>query len=196
VHNTGVDGSDVVQPIGSPTSFWTLLSEPAGASEAIGSTPFRFNAGYYADNSVSGWVSPTAGGSAGVNGFYVYQMIVDLTGFDPNTAVITGTFGTDNDGSISVNGNPPAATACFACFSSPTGFTLNSGFVAGLNSIQLAMDNGGDPSAFRVEFARATADVATSGVPEPGSFPLIVGGLSALALLRRKFRRQTEKVTA
>ena len=186
VHNTGVNGSNVVQPIGSPTSFWTLLSEPAGASETLGSTPFRyFNGAYYADNSVSGWVSPTASGNAGVAGNYVYQLMVDLTGFDPASAVITGTFGTDNNGSIALNGNPASATTCFACFSAPTSFSLT-GFTAGLNSIRLTVNNGGDPTAFRVEFASATANPGPTGVPEPGSLVLIGCGLLALSLVRRR----------
>lgn len=186
VHNTGVNASDVVQPIGSPTNFWTLLSEPAGATETLGSTPFRyFNGAYYADNSASGWVSPTASGNAGVGGNYVYQLMVDLTGFDPASAIITGTFGTDNNGSIALNGNPASATTCFACFGSPTSFSL-SGFGPGLNSIRVTVNNGGDPTAFRVEFTSATAVPVTTGVPEPGPLMLIGGGLIALSLLGRK----------
>lgn len=186
VHNTGVNGSGVVQPIGSSTSFWTLLSEPAGASETLGSTPFRyFNGAYYADNSVSGWVSPTASGNAGVGGKYVYQLMVDLTGFDPASAIITGTFGTDNDGSIAVNGNSASATTCFACFSAPTSFSLT-GFTAGLNSIRVTVNNGGDPTAFRVEFGSATANPGPTGVPEPAPLVLIGAGLIALSLIRRR----------
>ncbi len=189
VHNTGVNGSDVVQAIGAATNFWTLFSEPVGASEAIGSTPFRFIVGgsYYPDNALSGWVSPGSNGFAGVSGNYVYQLMVDLTGFDPATAVITGTFGTDNDGAISLNGNAAVATTGFAGFGAATGFTLNSGFVSGQNFIRVTMDNGGDPTAFRVEFSSATANpVSQSGVPEPGTLGLLGFGVTALVLIRRR----------
>jgi len=92
VHNTGVNGSDVVQAIGAATSFWTLLSELVSASETRGGTPFRyFNGAYYADNAVSGWVSPTASGNAGAGGNYVYELAVDLTGFNLATVSISGT---------------------------------------------------------------------------------------------------------
>lgn len=167
-----LSAADVVQPIGSATSFWTLQSEPAGATETIGGTPFRyFNGAYYPDNSLSGWVSPTASGNAGVGGNYVYQLTVDLTGLNPATAVITGTFGTDNDGSISLNGNAAVATTCFACFGAATSFTFNSGFVAGQNFIRVTVNNGGDPTAFRVEFSTATSGASPITVHNTGTSP-------------------------
>ena len=191
VHNTGVNASDVLQPIGAGTSFWTLFSEPLGASEAIGSTPFRyFNGAYFADSSVSGWVSPGSDGNAGVGGNYVYQMSVDLTGFNLATVVISGGFGTDNDGDISLNGGLPVATTGNADFlSGPTPFTFNSGFVSGVNFIRVRVDNNGDPTAFRVEFSTATATPGVAaGVPEPGTWGLMSLGAIALAFVRRRSR--------
>jgi len=200
--------ADVLQPIGAATSFWTLVSEPAGATETIGSTPFRyFNGAYYPDNSISGWVSPTASGNAGAAGNYVYQLTVDLTGFNPATAVISGTFGTDNDGSISLNGNAPVATTCFGCFGAATAFTFNSGFVAGQNLIKVTVNNGGDPTAFRVEFSTATASgsnltvhntgtapatpTAPAPTPIPPSILLTLTGLASIGLYQgaRRLRR-------
>jgi hypothetical protein len=193
VHNTGVDGSDVLVAAGAPTAFWTLLSEPGGASEAIGSNPYRYyNGAYAADDGVSAWVAPTASGNAGVGGFYVYQLLVDLTGFDPSTVVVTGLFGTDNDGFIDVNGGPAAASQGFAGFGSLTSFTLNSGFVAGVNSIQIAVDNGGDPTAIRAEFLRADATPTNgSPVPEPASMLLLGTGLIGGVRRWRQRRQQT-----
>jgi PEP-CTERM motif-containing protein len=190
LHNTGVNASDVVQSIGSVTSFWTLTAEPAGASEAIGSNPFRyFNGSYYVDNSVSGWVSPANGGNAGVGGFYTYSFTFDLTGFNAATAVITGTYGTDNDGSILLNGNTIATTA-FGAFGSATAFTMNSGFLSGLNTISVRVDNGGDPTAFRVEFTSGTVNVGGS-VPEPSTLLLMMGGLAVIGLCRTRFSKPT-----
>jgi hypothetical protein len=198
LHNTGVNSSGVVLPDGSLTSFWTLSSEPIGATEALGGNPFSYyNIAYYANNSVSGWVSPLATGNAGMGGFYTYQLNFDLTGYDPTTALITGLFGVDNDGAILLNGHTVATTG-FADFATPAAFTMNTGFVAGLNTISVRMDNGGDPSAFRVEFSSSSAtpthtvsvtDDIGSAVPEPGSGVLLTSGLAAVLLFRNRIRQ-------
>ena len=125
VHNTGVNNLDVVQAQGSPTSFWLLDSQPAGAGYVLGSTPFKYQCCYYADNALSGWVSTGFNGNSGVNGIYVYRMTFDLTGLNPATALISGTFGTDNSGTMSLNGNAPVATTGLANFSGPTAFSMN-----------------------------------------------------------------------
>jgi len=190
VHNTGVNASDVVQGIGATTSFWTLSAKPAGATETLGSNPFRFfHPAYYADNALSGWVSPGSDGNAGVGGIYTYQLLIDLTGLNPATASITGLFGTDNDGAIFLNGVSKATTG-FGDFGAPTAFTMNSGFIAGVNTITVQMNNGGDPTAFRVQFTSATANPGTSSVPEPSTFLLIIGGMVVAGLFRKRVQAQ------
>jgi hypothetical protein len=186
VHNTGVDGSDALVLAGSPTAFWTLQSAPGGASQAPGSAPFRyFNGAYVADTATSAWVSPSAGGFAGTGGVYVYQLLVDLTGFDASTAVIAGQFATDNDGFIRLNGGSNAATTSFGGFGSFTNFLVNSGFLPGLNTVEVGVNNGGDPTAFHVLFTQATAD-EVSAVPEPSSLALVAASLLLIgATLRR-----------
>ncbi len=186
VHNTGVNGTDTVQPIGSTTAFWSLAGQPAGAGYTLGSNPFRYyNGAYYADNSVSGWVSPGANGSAGATGNYTYQLTFNLAGLDPNSALISGTFGTDNSGAIWLNGNSPVSTTGSAAFGSPTNFTFNSGFLPGLNTISVRVNNEGDPTAFRVEFTNASAN-PLSAVPEPSSIVLGLSGLALVAIARLK----------
>lgn len=184
VHNTGVNGSDSLVAAGAQVSFWTLASEPAGASEAIGGNPFRYhNGAYFADTATAAWVAPTASGNAGVGGNYTYALTFDLTGLDPTSASISGIFGTDNNGSISLNGNAPVATTSFGGFGSTTAFSFTSGFVAGLNTIDVTTNNGGDPTAFFVQFNSAAA--STSGVPEPSTMLMVGLGLIAFASIRR-----------
>jgi hypothetical protein len=66
-----------------------------------------------ASNYWSAWPAPSSGGKWLCNvdnwneptGQYVYTTTFDLTGFDPSTAVLTGTWTCDNDGSICLNGH-------------------------------------------------------------------------------------------
>jgi hypothetical protein len=186
LHNTGVNSSDVLVASGAQASFWSLSAEPSGASEAIGSLPFRFRAGsYFADTTSAAWVSPNANGTAGAGGFYTYDLVFNLAGLNPATASISGTFGTDNDGSISLNSNAPVATQTFAGFGTPTAFAFTSGFVAGPNTIHVRVDNGGDPTAFFVQLS-GTASVIDGTVPEPGTVALTCVGLLGLLLVRRR----------
>lgn len=180
VHNTGVNGSDVVVALGAQASFWTLSAKPAGAAEALGSNPFRFHHPLYsADTSTAAWVSPGSDGNAGPIGTYTYDLVIDLSGLDPNTASVTGVFSTDNSGAIYLNGHAPVATTGSGSFGSTTAFTINSGFVPGLNTIHVDVSNEGDPTAFFVSFSSATAVSSTANnVPA-----LALPALAALALL-------------
>jgi hypothetical protein len=182
LHNTGVNASNVLVAPGAQASFWTLSARPVGAVEAIGSLPFRFNCCYFPDTATAAWVSPQASGSAGVAGIYTYDLVVDLTGLDPASASISGTFGTDNSGSISLNGNAPVATTGSGDFGAPTAFTINSGFVAGLNTIRVQVNNEGDPTAFFVSFTNATANAVAAPIPTASWQGLILLALVLAAL--------------
>jgi hypothetical protein len=189
VHNTGVDSTDALVAPGGEADFWTLLSAPAGATEAVGSSTYRFNCCYVADSLDSAWVAPAPSGNASVNGIYVYELLVDLTGFDLSSVNITGMFSTDNDGFIRVNDGASAATTGFADFGSLHAFTLNAGFIAGMNSIQVGVNNGGNPTAFRVEFSDATGRLTDATVvPEPASLLLFGSGIAGVIARRRRQR--------
>jgi hypothetical protein len=158
VHNTGVDALDALVGYGQTAAFWQLLAAPSGATEVLGSSPAAFDHPAYAPNTTtSQWVAHN-NGNVSVTGIYTYALTIDLTGLDHTTAVISGLFATDNEGFISVNGGPAAATTGYEDFAALTAFTLNSGFIAGLNTIQLSVNNAGNPTAFHVNFTSATAN--------------------------------------
>ena len=124
-------------------------------------------------------------------GTYVYRLPVDLTGIDPTTVVIAGQFATDNDGFIRVNGGANAATTAFAGFGSMTNFTLNSGFINGVNSIEVGVNNGGNPTSIHVLFTQATGTPIT-GVPAmPNRLVLVLALIlasTAVFALRQRAR--------
>ena len=64
-----------------------------------------------------------------------------------------------------MNGNPPVVITGSGDFGAPTPFAINSGFVAGVNTIHVQVNNGGDPTAFFVSFTTATATALVKPVP-------------------------------
>jgi hypothetical protein len=188
VHNTGVNSSDVLVASGSQVSFWTLSGKPVGAPEPIGGNPFRLNCCYWADTATAAWVAPTSNGNAGPGGIYTYDLVIDLTGLNPATASISGKFGSDNSGSVFLNANAPVLTQLsnFSSYPAAANFTINSGFVAGLNTIHITVNNEGDPTAFFVEFTSATANPLVGGVPEPATVMLTCAGLLGVLAFRAR----------
>lgn len=162
---------------------------------AVGSTVFVLSAPN------GGWVGPGAGviaqyvgpdtgdGSSFMGGVYTLDYLVsfDLTGFDPATVSLSGKWSTDNLGNnIFVNGTATGNTS--SGFGSLSSFTINSGFIAGVNTLDFKWSNQGGPGGILVEFNSATG--TASGVPEPSSVFLFSAGLAGLWLTGRFARRR------
>jgi hypothetical protein len=173
--------------IGDP--HYTLTAVPSGTTEirvrtSIGGYPISPWSG---DNSLSAWIGPNNDGQVdGDIGTYLYRTTFDLTGLNPLTASLTISWSTDNDGlDVLLNNASTGQTTAFEQFSSGfSTFTLNSGFVAGLNTLDFKINNGGGPTGLRTEIA-GTADT-NSPVPEPISFVLLGVGLGTIGLFRRR----------
>jgi hypothetical protein len=190
--NTGVDGSGTPLPdgtIGDP--HYSLISVPGGTTDLR----VRTSAGgfpippYIGDDSLSAWVGPNNDAQVdGPIGLYDYRTTFDLTGLVPSTASITGGWSSDNDGvQILINGvdsgNPPTSFVQFAIGFAP--FTISSGFVSGINTLDFIVDNGGGPTALRVEMTGSAAVV-----PEPASLTLL--GLGAVGIGGCAWRRRRQ----
>jgi hypothetical protein len=194
VFSTGVNASGNVLPNGTIVDpHYTLVTVP-GLTTDIRVLASGFPVGTWnADDSISAWIGPNNSSQLdGPGGTYDYQTTFDLTGLDYTTASLAGQWATDNTGvDILINGHSTGINSpCFACFTF-TGFSISSGFGAGVNTLDFIVQNGtgiGDtaagPTGLRVEFLSATADPA----PEPASFVLIGAGLLALSRLRRRIR--------
>jgi hypothetical protein len=125
-------------------------------------------------------------GSVFDSGMYNLDYLVnfDLTGFDLSTVVIDGQWATDNLGdNISINGAPTGDTS--PGFSSFTPFTISSGFVSGVNTLDFNWENDGGPGGLLVEFTSATG-TPESSTPEPATITLLAAGLAAVVFGRRR----------
>lgn len=189
IFNTGVDAGGAVLPdgtIGDP--HYRLAVVPAGLSTSqiriltsASGYPIPPWAG---DNTLSRWIGPNNDPDAnGPAGTYEYITNFDLTGFDPATASITGQWATDDPGTeILINGVATGNTSC--CYTAFTPFTINSGFVSGMNELRFRVVNQGGPTGLRVEVAGAA-----DAVPEPASALLAGSAMAALAILRSRKRQ-------
>jgi hypothetical protein len=189
IFNTGVDASGSPLPdgaIGDP--HYSLVSLPGGTNTLV----VRTSAGgfpigpWIGDDSASAWIRPNNIGNLSTDpeGDYDFQTTLDLSGLIPSTAVLIGQWATDNEGlNILLNGNSTGNTA--VGFTRWSSFTIDSGFVAGVNTLDFLVHNDsggyGNPVGLRVEIS-GTAD----STPEPATLMLIGAGLVALGMVRRR----------
>jgi len=119
---------------------------------------------WVANTETSRWIGPVTDTNA-AEGDYIYRLTVDLTGFDPSTVVVTGQYATDNLGSdVLVNGTSVGLINS-SQFASYTAFTINSGFKAGVNTIDWVVNNAPatpNPTGLRIEGMRAGGRLAAA----------------------------------
>jgi hypothetical protein len=155
------------------------------------------------------WIAPSAdqrfadpyvsGGEP--EGMYFYQTTFDLTGLDPDTAVLAGSWAGDNAGEIFLNGVGtgnvlPLTNGGQDAFNQFNAFSITDGFVAGVNTLTFKITNadatgeswagndGENPTGVIAQFTRAEASAVS--VPEPTALLLFGAGLIGLGLARRK----------
>jgi PEP-CTERM motif len=183
--NTGTDASNLALVGGNGVidpHYQILSSTSPGFA---GNQAVTFQCCYVANDADSRWIALSGNGSPGSN-TTVYRTVFSLAGLNAATAQLSGTWGADNLGTIFLNGANTGITV--SNFSFLTSFSIGSGFVAGLNTLDFEIQDFGAPTAFRVDNLAGTADLAGAGaVPEPASWALMIAGFGLVgSALRRR----------
>jgi hypothetical protein len=200
IFNTGVVSMDPVALAadGAVDQHYSLIS--SADSRAIGTNAYvagpnlTYPLGPWLLNGPdSKWISPFLNPATnGAVGGYTYRTTFDLTGLDPATVILTGRWATDNSGSITLNGSATGNTTGVEQFGGWTSFTISSGFIAGINTLDFVVTNvpgigGASPTGLRVEIS-GTAD---GTIPEPSmSLPLAMITFGAAAGIKLRMRRR------
>lgn len=150
----------VVPPVYDPVRGWAWAEAPAGSA-------------WIGPNSTTNTASPDP------VGLYYYSLQFDLAGFDPAKVQISGSWMTDNSASLYLNGNDTGFTKNAFGYKNLDYFTLTSGFLPGLNSLEFRVwneDVGPNPTGLVV------AGLTAVLIPEPSTLSFILIGFSILFL--------------
>ena len=184
-YDTGVDASHATLANNAAETHYAIISTPDGSTPGVrvatSANGFPIPP-WIGDDSLSAWIGPkTDSALDGPSGQYDYRTTFNLTGFNATTAALTGQWAADDAGvDILINGVSTKQTVNgFSAFNS---FSVTSGFISGLNTIDFLVQNNGGPTGLRVEGA------LTAAVPEPATLAILSVGLVGIAFFRR-FKR-------
>jgi hypothetical protein len=184
LYDTGVGNNGAVLAGGAVDPHYALISsaDPGypGPNAYILNDGAAIPSVYIPNSSTSKWIAPSANVAYVAAGNYVYQTTFNLTGFNPATAEITGQWTMDDNGpSITLNGiNIGVSQYAFAACEVWQPFTISSGFVPGINTLDFTVGNAVLVTGLRVEMT------GTASVPEPGVLQLLSLVVVPFALFR------------
>jgi hypothetical protein len=168
---------------------WVLAGGTAWNSTSI-------NSRWLANNATSRWLTPASNGNESfdpaADGVYTYSLSFDLTGFAADTAAFTGRFAVDNQVTQILLNGTPISQAGPGSFNSWSGFSADSGFLGGFNTLAFTVrnfrQNGGNPTGLRVEFLSSTIEPLGNGnaVPEPASWAMLIAGFGLVGAAARR----------
>lgn len=191
----------------SDPSHWTVSTQVGGADGQLASFS---TSSFQKAVALSGRPEWIANNSSGTNGgletwtFFVFRQTFDMTGYDASTAELKFQWAADDSGQgfasrgswlpkYSLNGG------ALVTDSWPGGLTynygpteiVNSGFFAGLNTIDFYVEGNGVTDGFALRNVDFTASPSTvTPVPEPETYAMMLAGLGLLGVVARRRKQQ------
>ena len=180
--NTGVNASGAPLANNAAELHYALVSVPSGSmtvrvATSVNAFPIP---PWLGDNALSAWIGPSgAADLTGPAGDYDYRTTFQLSALEVAGATIDGQWSVDNTGvRIVLNGVSVGNTA--NDFQSFYTLAVHSGFVAGTNTLDFIVNNGGGPTGLRTQLIGAIT------IDEPVSVVLLATGLFGVLVARCK----------
>ena len=185
VFGTGLDNAGKLLPANTIDPHYRLLVSPD--TNSPGPAVYTLTAGFpvppwIAEGPDSKWIAPKGNQSSGsAPGDYIYRTTFDLTGYDINKVTISGAWVSDNGGTDILLNDVSLGISQGGDFANLNKeFTITSGFVAGVNTLDFVVNNAGtdiNPTGLRVNL-RGTVEL-TAEVPyiitQPKSKTILMG---------------------
>jgi hypothetical protein len=189
--STGLDALQNPLGDGGCDAHWTVSGSAAcggGAAQVVLSSDADWYSGWAANTSSSQWITRNA--SVTPNGSPLPVFTLNFFLSDPTGASLTGSYSNDDGVIIALNGDTLATVGNTYALTSLG--TVSTGFLSGWNSFTMTMtssDNFLEGVRFEGTITGAGASFTGAGVPEPGTYSMLLAGVAGLWFGRRRLAR-------
>ena len=181
--STGVNGAGVATVGNGADLHWTLIGGTAYTGGSNGSFPIG---PWVNDAATQRWITPSGNAGDGfVNGNYTFETTFTLGAF--TAASFSGFFAAD-DSITAVRLNGVTLPISGGGYTGYTNFAYSgAAFQTGVNTLSFdVLNSGGGPVGLQVNIA---GDYTAAGIPEPGTWGLMISGLGMVGFAARSRRR-------
>jgi len=190
LYNTGVNEYGNVLDPGEKEQHYIIKSYPSNYISPPSATVMSPAYNYYhpTDNDNAAWIGPSSKPTHELARVYTYTILSNLTGYNPNSAKITGDWAIDNWGEVYLNDEfitSRGEDTNYEQFGSLESFTIDSNFVPGINTLQFVVHNWGSYSS-PTGLLVANLELTANPVPLPGAIWLMGSACVGIIGMRRK----------